>query len=109
MALGRCDPSRRPRSSIGKLQAALASGEAIEQELRCRRDDGVYQWFLHRSLPLRDDEGNIVKWYGILFNVNALKETENALQTREHQLLGIIETIPSMLWATSPIGEPTHL
>jgi PAS domain S-box-containing protein len=38
-----------------------------------------------------------------------LKETESALQTREHQLVGIIETIPSMLWSLWPNGEPSHL
>jgi PAS domain S-box-containing protein len=90
-------------------EAGLASGEPVEQELRCRRADGTYHWFVNRSLPLRDDEGKIVKWYGILFDVNSLKETEHALQTREHQLLGIIDTIPSMLWSTSPTGESTHL
>lgn len=94
---------------LANWQAGLASGEPVEQELRCRRADGAYHWFLNRSLPLRDDEGKIVKWYGILFDVNSLKETEHALQTREHQLLGIIETIPSMLWSISPTGEPTHL
>jgi PAS domain S-box-containing protein len=41
-------------------------------------------------------------------NIDALKETESALQMRELELLGIIETIPSMLWSTSPTGEPTH-
>jgi PAS domain S-box-containing protein len=77
--------------------------------MRCRRADGAYHWFLNRSLPLRDDEGKIVKWYGILFDINSLKETESALQIREHELLGIIETIPSMFWSTSPTGEITHL
>src|ERR1700733_16257651 len=38
-----------------------------------------------------------------------MKKTEIALQMREHELLGIIETIPAMLWSTSPAGEPTHL
>ena len=93
---------------LANWQAGLASGEPVEQELRCRRADGVYHWFLNRNLPLRDDEGKIVKWYGILFDIDALKETEHALQMREHELLGIIETIPSMLWSTSPTGEPTH-
>ena len=73
------------------------------------RADGVYHWFLNRSLPLRDDEGKIIKWYGILFDIDVLKETESALQMREHELLGIIETIPSMLWSASPTGETTHL
>ena len=94
---------------LANWQAGLDSGEPLEQELRCRRADGAYHWFLNRSLPLRDDEGKIVKWYGILFDVNSLKETEHALQMREHELVGIIETIPSMLWSTSPTGEPTHL
>jgi PAS domain S-box-containing protein len=94
---------------LANLQAGLTSGKPVEQEFRCRRADGTYHWFLNRSLPLRDDEGKIVKWYGILFDVNSLKETESALQTREHQLLGIIETIPSMIWSASPTLEPTHL
>src|SRR6202035_57638 len=94
---------------LANWQAGLASGKPVEQEFRCRRADGTYHWFLNRSLPLRGDEGKIVKWYGILFDVNSLKETEHALQTREHQLLGIIETIPSMIWSASPTLEPTHL
>jgi PAS domain S-box-containing protein len=89
-------------------RAAVAAGTTVEHELRCRRLDGTYHWFLYRGLPLRDDGGNIVKWYGTLMNIDALKETESALQTREHELLGIIDTIPSMLWSTSPAGEPTH-
>ncbi len=94
---------------LASRQAGLASGEPVEQELRCRCADGVYHWFLNRSLPLRDDEGKIVKWYGFLFDIDVLKRTESALQMREHELLGIIETIPSMLWSVSPAGETTHL
>ena len=93
---------------LANWRAGLDSGEPVEMEFRCRRADGTYRWFLNRNLPLRNDEGNIVKWYGILFDINSLKETESALQMREHELLGIIETIPSMLWSTSPTGEPTH-
>jgi PAS domain S-box-containing protein len=93
---------------VANWRAGLAAGTPVEHELRCRCADRTYHWFLYRSFPLRDDGGNIVKWYGTLTNIDALKETERALQTREHQLLGIIETIPSMLWSTSPTGEPTH-
>jgi len=94
---------------VANWRAALAAGAPVEHELRCRRSDGTYHWFLYRSLPVRDDEGNVVKWYGTLTNIDVLKETEYALQARGHQLLGIIETIPSMLWSISPTGEPTHL
>jgi PAS domain-containing protein len=81
--------------------------EVLTQELR--RADGTYHWFLYRGLPLRDDGGNVVKWYGTVTNIDALKETESALRTREHEFVGIIETIPSMLWSLWPTGEPAHL
>jgi len=94
---------------LANRQAGLASGDLVVQELRCRGADGVYRWFLNRSLPIRDDQGKVVKSYGILFDIDVLKKTEAALQMREHELLGIIETIPAMLWALSPTGEPTYL
>ena len=94
---------------VQNWRAAVAAGAPVEHELRCRRTDGTYHWFLYRGLPLRDDEGNIVKWYGTLTNIDALKETEHALQMRENELLGIIETIPSMVWSASPAGEVTYV
>jgi hypothetical protein len=93
---------------VANWNAALAAGTPVEHEVRFRRDDGTYHWFLYRGLPLRNDGGNVVRWYGTLVNIDAMKETESALQMREHELVGIIETIPSMLWSTSPTGEPTH-
>jgi PAS domain S-box-containing protein len=94
---------------VGNWRSAVDAGAPVEHELRCRRSDGSYHWFLFRSFPLRDDGGNILKWYGTLTNIDALKETEGALQMREHELLGIIETIPSMLWSASPAGEVTYI
>jgi hypothetical protein len=94
---------------VANRKAGLASGDLVVQELRCRGADGVYRWFLNRSLPIRDDEGKVVKSYGMLFDIDVLKKTESALQMREHELVGIIETIPSMLWSVSPTGETTHL
>ena len=45
-------------------RSILASGEPGEIEARLRRFDGEYRWFLFRAEPLRDDLGNIIKWYG---------------------------------------------
>jgi PAS domain S-box-containing protein len=94
---------------VGNWRAALAAGAPVEHEVRFRHADGTYRWFLFRCLPFRDDGGKVVKWYATLTNIDALKQTETALQTREQELVGIIETIPSMLWSTSPMGEVTHI
>jgi len=84
-------------------------GIPYEDTYRILGIDGHYHWHLVRAQPFRDDGGNIIGWYGVHTDIDALKEAEGALQVREHQLLHIIDTVPSMLWATSPTGEPTHV
>src|SRR6516165_183757 len=49
-----------------KWLACVASGKPFEDEVRFRRADGHYRWHLQRGVPLRDEVGNIVKWYGVL-------------------------------------------
>ncbi|HXZ13599.1 MAG TPA: sigma 54-interacting transcriptional regulator [Candidatus Sulfotelmatobacter sp.] len=63
--------------------ACLASGETFEYETRVRRADGEYRWMFHRKVPLRDEHGNIVKWYGSSMDIEGrkrAKEAEDQLQ-----------------------------
>jgi len=50
----------------GKWRTSVASGEPHESEVRFRRADGQYRWHLDRGQPLRDGDGNIVRWYGVV-------------------------------------------
>jgi PAS domain S-box-containing protein len=88
---------------------SVQSGIPYEDAYRMLANDGKYHWYLVRGEPLHDDSENVINWFGIHSNIDALKETEHALQMREYELVGIIETIPSMLWSTWPSGEPNHL
>ena len=65
---------------VEKSRAALEAGEPFEGEARVRRADGVYRWMLHRSVPLRDGQGNIVRWYGSSIDIEDRKRTEDSLQ-----------------------------
>ena len=49
---------------VQKWHAALATGEPFEMEARVRCADGSYRAFLQRKVPLRDEHGNIAKWFG---------------------------------------------
>jgi PAS domain S-box-containing protein len=60
-----------------RIMASEAPGEA---EARLRRHDGAYRWFLFRANPLRDVEGNIVKWYGINTDIEDRKRAEVELR-----------------------------
>ncbi|MES3003567.1 MAG: PAS domain S-box protein [Pseudomonadota bacterium] len=57
-------------------QRSIAAGEPFEQEVRLRRLDGEYRWFLGRAVPLRDDAGKVLKWYGVHTDIHDRKLAE---------------------------------
>ena len=60
-----------------KWCASLASGEPFENEVRYRRAaDGQYRWFLSRAVPLRDEHGKVLKWYGVSTDIDDRKRAE---------------------------------
>jgi formate hydrogenlyase transcriptional activator len=61
-------------------QNALSRGEPFEAELRARRKDGQYRWFLIRYNPLRDDEGRIIRWYATGIDIDDRKQAEERVQ-----------------------------
>jgi PAS domain S-box-containing protein len=64
---------------------------------------------MQMSRRVSRSENRILDGSGILFDIDVSKKTERALQMRQHEIHGIIETIPSMLWSASPTGEVTHI
>src|SRR5580704_4164034 len=64
----------------------LASGEAGEIEARLRRYDGEYRWFLFRIEPVRDNLGNIFKWYGANTDIEDRKRAEGLLAAEKRTL-----------------------
>src|SRR5882762_3741207 len=61
---------------VPKWRAALEAGEPFIGESRVRRADGKYRWFLHREEPLRNEAGEIVKWYGASIEIEERKQAE---------------------------------
>ncbi|WP_165420375.1 sensor histidine kinase [Edaphobacter modestus] len=59
-----------------RLAASIASGEPVEEEMRFRRTDGEYRWFLSRNVPLRDKRGKVVRWYGTATDIQDRKRAE---------------------------------
>jgi PAS domain S-box-containing protein len=70
---------------LDKWHAALATGEPFEDEARVRRADGEYRWMLHRKVPLRDERGNIVKWYGSSVDIEDRKRAEDGLRAATYE------------------------
>ncbi len=70
---------------------SLANGEPLENELRHRNAKGEYRWFSIRVAPLHDEHGQIVKWFGVLTDIEDRKRGE-ALLAGQMRLLEMIAT-----------------
>jgi signal transduction histidine kinase len=71
----------------------MAAGESYQDEMRLRRADGQFRWFLVRTAPLRDEHGSIVKWFGSSIDIEDRKQAEEALRRSEHQLQALIDRL----------------
>ena len=71
---------------VEEWHAALAAGEPMESEARLRGADGEYRWWLIRNVPLHDEQGNIVQWYGTSIDIEDRKRAEDALRRSQAYL-----------------------
>jgi formate hydrogenlyase transcriptional activator len=85
-----------------KWLAAVASGEPFEDEVRFRRADGQYRWHLQRGVPLRDEAGHIVKWYGVLTDIEDRKRADDKIREQETELRQILDFAPQMIAVYGP-------
>jgi PAS domain S-box-containing protein len=88
-------------------QSCLASASPVDTEARIRRFDGSYRWFLIRANPLREEGGNILKWYGTCIDIEDRKRREEVLRTSELSWRQIIDNIPGLVNASGASGDPT--
>ena len=97
------------KGMLQKWSAIRESGMRGELEARLRRFDGEYRWFLFRAEPLRDEAGNIVKWYGSSTDIEDRKRTEEALRESEQRFRDYAETASDWFWETGPDHRVTHV
>jgi PAS domain S-box-containing protein len=84
-------PEDLPRA-VEKWRPAMAAGNPHEDEIRLRRADGEYRWFLIRISPLRDAAGNVVNWCGAAVDIEDRKQAEMQART-------LIDAIPHQIWS----------
>ena len=87
---------------LEEWRAVLAGGKPFEKEARLRRADGQYRWFLIRAVPLRDEQGNVLRWYGTSSDIDDLKRAEDRVRL-------VVNTIPTMAWTVRPDGIVDYL
>ncbi|MGA8810888.1 MAG: PAS domain-containing protein [Thermoanaerobaculia bacterium] len=71
---------------LDKWLRDLAANRPSEDEMRLRRADGEYRWFLVRTVPLLDEHGNIIRWYGAGTDLEDRRNAEEKLMATTEQL-----------------------
>jgi PAS domain S-box-containing protein len=72
-------------------RAAIATGQEMEAEARVRRADGTHRWLLIRNVPLHDETGKIVKWYGKSTDITERKLAEEDLREAESRFRTFVD------------------
>jgi PAS domain S-box-containing protein len=89
----------------------LASGTSGETEGRLRRFDGSYRWCIFRATPVADEQGRIVKWYGLTTDIDDRKRADTLLAgeklllealARGESLRGILEALCRLVEKVTP-------
>ena len=80
---------------------SLETGEPYEIEYRLRRHDGVYRWTLGRALPVRDEDGRIIRWVGTCTDIDDQKRVaeQNEVLSRElsHRIKNIFAVLNGLI------------
>jgi PAS domain S-box-containing protein len=83
-------------------------GQPLEFDHRLKRFDGVYRWFHVRVAPLVDDRGGVVRWYGLLTDIDDLRRAEEALRESERELRQITDSVPGMIAVADSTGQQKY-
>ncbi len=86
--------------TMEKINRCLTTGEVWEDTFPLKSRDGVYRWFLSRAMPIRDDAGNVIRWFGT--NTDITEHLEEA--EKNTQLATIVATSADAIISMSSDG-----
>ena len=91
--------------TIESWSRAVDAGSPYEADHRVRRFDGAFRWFRASARPMRNYEGQVVRWYGVSIDIDDRKRADEAEQSISH----LIDTLPAMVWRTTAAGEADYV
>ena len=88
------------------LQKSQTSGQT---EYRLRRFDGAYRWFQISAAPVPDEQGKLVRWYGIHTDIDDRKRAEQKLRQQGEDLRTITDAIRQFIVVLAPDGSTLYV
>jgi len=101
-----CDDIQQLENWWQNLRQSQRAGTT---EARLRRFDGSPRWFLIFANPVRDESGNLVRWYGTNLDIDDRKRAEQKLGQSEEELRTITDTIRQPIVVLAPDGTMLYV
>ena len=92
-------------ATVQRWLHAVNTGTSYEDVYPLRRADGQFRWIQSVGEPFRDVDGRITQWYGVIVDIDDQKRTEDALRESERESRLIVDSIPGLVVALTPVGE----
>jgi PAS domain S-box-containing protein len=96
-----CHPDDRQRV-MQACEAAVAQGKSGELEYRVMHPDGRVRWILDRARTVCDDTGKPLRMSGVVMDITARKQAEEALRESEERYRNVVETQTEMICRFTP-------
>ena len=81
-------------NTLSVWNESVRTGRPHDTEFRLRRRDGEYRWFSTRGVPLRDQDGRIIRWYGVCHDIEELKQSNISLRGTQRLFKALVERNP---------------
>jgi PAS domain S-box-containing protein len=87
------------------IQEAIRNKSVFALEHRVIRTDGTLGWTISRAVPILNDAGEIIEWFGAASDITNLKIAEEALRESEERFRQLAEVGPQIVWLSGPQGD----
>src|SRR5580704_1165659 len=89
---------------VQRIRQSFESGTPWEDTFPLRGRDGSYRWFLSRALPIRNDAGEVIRWFGTNTDITEQIEAERALRESEARFHELADNISQFAWTADQSG-----